>query len=332
MRPGQERNRLERASHRGVVERTPDVVRPAAPATPATPRVCLLGRLRVERAGRGVAVQGRAGELFAYLLVFRDRAHRREELVDRLWNGRGPGDPRKALRQALWHLQSAVDPEHQLLDSAGQCVQLRREADLWLDVDEIERSWLAIEGEGERLPDVWQRARRALDLYRGDLLEGSGWDWCQFERARLRELYLSMADRTLHHCLAENELPVAVRLAYEILRHDPAREQTHRHLIRLYGLAGDRAAAMRQYERCANALRDELGLEPSQRTRELVESIRQDRLADIAMLNDGSVTEDSPAVASVLRRLRELLHMLSDARHEVNVEIQAIERALAERE
>jgi DNA-binding SARP family transcriptional activator len=328
MRDVEGRNRVPRGSQGVVVERLANGARPAAAGRL---RVCLFGRLRVERGDRAVPVQGRAGELLSYLLVFRDRAHRREELADRLWGERSAGDPRKTLRQALWHLQSNIDPDHALLDPGGQCVQLRREADLWLDVDELEQSWLAIEGEGEK-PDVWERARRALDLYRGDLLEGNAWDWCVFERARLRELYLAMADRTLHHCLAENELPLAVRLAYEILRHDPAREQTHRHLIRLYGLAGDRAAAMRQYERCANALRDELGLEPSQRTRELVESIRQDRLADLATPSEGSVAEDAQAVATVLRRLRELLHRLSDERDEVHVEIQAIERALTERD
>ena len=45
-----------------------------------------------------------------------------------------------------------------------------------------------------------------------------------------------------------------------ILGFDRARESTHRHLMQLYYLAGDRTGALRQYERCARALDAELGV------------------------------------------------------------------------
>ena len=61
-----------------------------------------------------------------------------------------------------------------------------------------------------------------------------------------------------------------------MLREDRARERTHRRLMRLYYLAGDRTGALRQYERCAAALRQELDVEPSRRTSELERRIRRD--------------------------------------------------------
>ena len=43
---------------------------------------------------------------------------------------------------------------------------------------------------------------------------------------------------------------------------DPARERTHRRLMRLKYLAGYRAEALRQYDRCAAILQEEFGCFP----------------------------------------------------------------------
>jgi SARP family transcriptional regulator, regulator of embCAB operon len=57
----------------------------------------------------------------------------------------------------------------------------------------------------------------------------------------------------------------------------PLREGAHRELIRLHVAEGNRAEAMRQYERCAGRLRRELRLEPPDDLRELVRSLEGER-------------------------------------------------------
>ena len=64
----------------------------------------------------------------------------------------------------------------------------------------------------------------------------------------------------------------------KILRYDKAREHTHRRLMRLHYLSGNRTAALRQYRKCIEILREELDVEPSQSTVQLFQSIRIDRL------------------------------------------------------
>ena len=297
--------------------------------------VHLLGRLRVERAGRALPglTCGKARELLAYLLLHRQSAHRREALADRLWGAGSSTEPRKALRQALWHLQSALGAGTPMIESLGSdwiCVD--PSARLWLDLAEFESAWSAVEAgpEGALAPPACSRAREALGLYRGELLEGSGWAWCLSERLRLREMFLALADRVMGWCLACREPAAGAKLGFDILRHDPAREKTHQQLMRLFAVAGDRGAALRQYERCVSALREELGVEPSRSTRELLAQIREDRL-DAAAAGDvaGAIeAEAQPPVAMVLDRLRQLRELLSEVRHEVHVEIEAIERAL----
>ena len=56
---------------------------------------------------------------------------------------------------------------------------------------------------------------------------------------------------------------------------DQLAEEPQRDLMRRLAGAGDRAAAMRTYERLSQRLRDELRIAPSQATRELAETLRQ---------------------------------------------------------
>src|SRR5262249_55246591 len=53
---------------------------------------------------------------------------------------------------------------------------------------------------------------------------------------------------------------------------DELAEEIHRRLIQLYAFGGDRGAALRQFERCSDALERELGLSPLPETRAVYEA------------------------------------------------------------
>ena len=55
---------------------------------------------------------------------------------------------------------------------------------------------------------------------------------------------------------------------------DPFAEEPLRDLMRRLAASGDRAGAIRAYERLSKRLRDELRIAPSHETRELAETIR----------------------------------------------------------
>ena len=98
-------------------------------------------------------------------------------------------------------------------------------------------------------------------------------------------------------------------LAYgaRTLRFDGARERTHRRMMRLYYLAGDRTDALRQYDRCVAALRRELGVSPSAHTVALYNQIRRERLHGSARLavSDAGAPESHPSQWSeVIEKLK----------------------------
>jgi DNA-binding SARP family transcriptional activator len=93
-------------------------------------------------------------------------------------------------------------------------------------------------------------------------------------------LYLGALAKLLTYSEAHGEYEHGLAYGNRILRCDRAREHAHRGLMRLYYRAGDRTAALRQYDRCMAILREELDVAPTRRTQALYEQIRADRLGE----------------------------------------------------
>lgn len=251
--------------------------------------VRLFGRFTVRR-GEQVLTSLRPGkvqELFCYLLLYRDRPHHRELLADALFGGGASVRSRKCLRQALWQLQAILVSEtrgagHTVLLVEPNWLQVNPDADLWLDVAEFEEAFSLGHGVvGQELDsEVAQALQNAAQLYHGDLLEGWYQDWCVYERGRLQQMYLAMLDKLMDYCEAQEEYESGLVYGGSGLRYDRARERTHRRLMRLYYLSGDRTGALRQYERCLEALEKELSVRPDTRTAALYQRIRADQLGD----------------------------------------------------
>ena len=249
--------------------------------------VRMFGRFSVRCGDRVVSgIRPRkVGELFAYLLLHRDRPHHREILADVLWDNSASAQSRKCLRQALWRLQSVLGSQTDPLTARvllveHDWIQLNPDADVWSDVAEFEDAFELVHGvAGHRLDAP--RARtvdNAVHLYQGDLLEGWYQDWCVYERERLQQVCLVMLDKLMEYCEARHDYESGLMYGSLVLRHEPARERTHRRLMRVHYLSGDRTSALRQYDRCVVALEQELGVKAAGRTTALYERIREDQV------------------------------------------------------
>lgn len=310
-------------------------------------KVNLLGKFSASRDEEdlGSLDGGKVRELFSYLLLNRNRPHPREALASTLWSGSPTAQLKKYLRQALWLLQSGLageggDDACRLLVVEPNWVRLNSGAGLWLDVEEFETAFAHVRGRPSRSlsADQAESLRLALQLYRGDLLEGSYQDWCLYERERIQNIYLAMLDKLSGYCEAGGEYEQGQLYAALILRHDPAREGTHRRLMRLHYFAGDRSAALRQYARCASVLEDELGVKPDRHTIALYEGIRSGTLAAVPpappQLSDEPETKSAEIPASlpdIVARLKQLHAALSEIQQQVKKEIRMVELALGRR-
>jgi DNA-binding SARP family transcriptional activator len=297
-------------------------------------RVCLFGRFEVqlENQGQTGVWTRRAQELLCYLVLHRTRQHPREALIDTLWSDNPPAQSRKQLRQALWEMQTAlpaVRSNNEFLCLAeADWISVNPNCGVWFDVADFEQACgCAHHTPGELLDaECANSLQYAVDLYRGDLLEGWYQDWCLYERERLQNLYLDMLDKLMAYCEYHQYYEVGMGYGAKILKYDRARERTHWRLMRLYYLANDRAGALRQFQRCVIALEQELGVKPSQRTLALLEQIRTDRALDLNSLEE---TTKQPISFTALPRLVERLKLLrvtvSDLQHQIDLELRALE-------
>jgi DNA-binding SARP family transcriptional activator len=283
-------------------------------------------------------------ELFSYLLLNRDRPHSRETLAGLLWGERTTEKSKKYLRQTLWHLQTVLESEQGaagggMLMVEHDWIQFNSKAELWLDTAAFEEAFMLVQDSPGRdlNAESVERLQEAVQLYRGDLLEGCYQDWCFYERERLQNMYLSILDKLMSYCEAQRKFELGLIYGSLILRYDRARERTHRQLMNLQYLSGDRTAALRQYERCVAALQEELGVKPDTHTSALYQRIRTGHV-ELSTVESGVLhasplpqTEDqnhAVSLSEVLGRLKQIQTILAEIQHRVQKEIKTIEPAM----
>jgi DNA-binding SARP family transcriptional activator len=267
-------------------------------------------------------------ELLCYLLLYRDRPHPREVLADRLCPD-VPGDrARTCLRQVLWRLQHSLDGQLDLAECGlflvePDWIQLNPEANWWLDVAEFERAFavVACVADEELEPQDVRTLESAVSLYRGDLLEGWYQDWCLVERERLQDMYLAMLDALIGHCEATHQYQAGLAYGARKLSYDRAQERTHRRLMRLHYTAGHRTRALRQYQRCADTLEQELGVKPARRTQALYEQIKANNL-------EATPPAGEYALSELLGRLDGFQADLAEIEHQVRHDVQVAKHSV----
>ena len=232
----------------------------------------LLGGFTARSArGRRIRLPRRKAQaLLAYLAMRPGHRFSRDALTALLWGDVPDDQARHSLRQALLDLRHALPP--------GAPTAIVVEGDeMALDPRGVEVDVAAFERLAAR--DDPADLERAVALYRGDLLEGLALrepafeDWLRIERARLRETGVRTLRKLLDLQTTDGDLERAMATAMRLLAVDPLQEPAHRNLMQIYDRMGRRADALRQYERCVEILRRELGVAPEAETRRVFEAL-----------------------------------------------------------
>ncbi len=233
----------------------------------------LLGKFAANFEGQPVVgLDGlKVQELLSYLLINRNQPHHRERLATLLWGEcETVANAKQYLRKAIWKLQAALDKTCfcRALDVDHNWIEIRATPDYWLDIAALEEQFAVVKTmRGHQLSARQVESLEAvIGACHGDLLEGRYYDWCIYERERYKLMELLILDRLTEYFESIDDFDTACLYALRILQQDPARERTHRQLIRLRYKAGDRTGALRQYHHCEETLLAELGVVPGPKT------------------------------------------------------------------
>jgi predicted ATPase/DNA-binding SARP family transcriptional activator/DNA-binding CsgD family transcriptional regulator len=245
-------------------------------------RVVLLGGFRVSVGARTIEedawrLRKAAGLVKLLALAPGHRLHR-ERAMELLWPDLDPKAAANNLHHALHVARRTLDPGS---DASARYLRLRDahlelcpESPLWVDVEAFEEA-------AATARRAWEPAayRAAVDLYAGELLPEDRYeDWAEGRREELRRLYVTLLFELGRSYEAGGAYGEAVEAFERAVMVEPAHEEAHAGLMRLYAAGGRPFKAILQYQQLRENLRGGLSREPDAASRRLYREVLAGRL------------------------------------------------------
>lgn len=231
----------------------------------------------------------KARALLAYLAMNGGRPFRRETLSVLLWPDWSDKDARRNLRQTAHRLRQSLsskvpDLGQELLHTTRQTIQIE-DSRLSFDVAEFQQHLQESEAHThfslEQCPSCVDHLQQAAALYQGEFLHGFNLkdaypfdEWLYMQREQLQQQMLELLEQLARVFEQKRDFKKAQLYAKRQVLIAPWYESAHQRLIRLLIHQGKRSAALAQYESCRQLLEQELGVEPSAETEQLVRQIK----------------------------------------------------------
>ncbi|MGX7829481.1 BTAD domain-containing putative transcriptional regulator [Actinokineospora sp. 24-640] len=227
----------------------------------------LTGLVAVEEAGRPPRPLSSAQTqvAFARLVLERATGTDRNRLADTVWPEGLPDTWASALRSVVSRVRTLLPGP---LTSAGGRYVLTLPDDAEVDLEIAERSLRrarAALAAGEHA-GARAAATEAIGYLREPFLPQHEGEWVAGVREHVEALLLSALETACAAAAALGENRDAVRFAEEAVRLVPLSESAHRCLMSAHAAGGNRADALRAYQRLRQVLSDELGIDPSPET------------------------------------------------------------------
>jgi TolB-like protein/DNA-binding SARP family transcriptional activator len=240
---------------------------------PTLPRIHLVGAMRaVAPDGVDFLPRGRKSRgLLACLCLAPEKRVNRARLVSLLWDRSADAQARMSLRQSLSELNGIVNRHVPGLLEIGRDSVRIDVGKCWVDAlaiieagaDATAETNNLIQPYGERLLEDLDGITPSLD------------QWLAAERKRFEDRIRKILEAELER-LTEQRARAEVRAAAarRLVNFEPTHEGAARSLMKAFAQMGDRAQAVREFERCRQALLTALDLPPSKETIAVYEAVR----------------------------------------------------------
>jgi DNA-binding SARP family transcriptional activator/Tfp pilus assembly protein PilF len=237
-------------------------------------RLHLLGPMRATTyLGQDILPRGRkARAVLGCLCLAPSGQLHRVRLASLLWDRVPDAQARKSLRQSLCELASAMGPlAHELVSMDRETVRIDSSL-CWID---------AVALLAPQPPATNSLRSDLLALCSGGLLEelqgaSPSFDqWLLSERTRFTEKLRNVLEAELAQVTQlEHDPNKRASVARQLIAFEPTHEGASRALMRALIALGERGQAVREYERCRDALKKGLDVEPSRETKALYQAVR----------------------------------------------------------
>ncbi|MBI1743232.1 tetratricopeptide repeat protein [Candidatus Acetothermia bacterium] len=247
----------------------------------------LLGSFQVWRDGALISGRalspGKPQALLKLLLSHRGQVFTQDQLMEALFPDLDPDKAVRNLHARLSELRRALEPklkkgsESQFILNVGQqgyCFS--KDAPCSIDTEEFQRFIEAAQASEKagRWPEALGTYQQAMALYQGEFLaEDLYEEWASTPREHWREVYLLALLRQADCHARLGQYSQAIELCAKVIALKPTQETAYRQKMLYHALVGEQSEALKIYQACVKALKEQLDVEPSSETRELHEQI-----------------------------------------------------------
>jgi DNA-binding SARP family transcriptional activator len=207
----------------------------------------------------------------------------REALCNLLWPNQTEAEAKCQLRKTLWRLRSALSPLEQESNTEVICISEHQvgldhaqiASDYWRFTDAMKS--LELKSDTQLDCADARVLLTAIELNSDTFATGVFDEWCLAEKESMEGARLGAMERLIGYHRAHEHWQQAISRAQEALTLDPIREHLHYSVMACHLSLGDRASAIRQYKRCEEVLKSELGIGPSTELRALYQRLTDQR-------------------------------------------------------
>lgn len=235
-----------------------------------------LGQVRIFLHGRELSDKERQRhrkplELLLALVALGAGGVSQKKLADALWPEAEGDKARKTFDTALYRLRRLLGDDTLLPLKEGLLTLNAQQ--VWTDLDELSRLHKCTENKADPVDEnktgIWAET---LELYRGPFLGelyDSQWTW--EPRKRAQSWFTGLALSLARHQRLFGKYDESIRVLNKAIEQDPLQEDLYRELMLCYRDCQRSADLWQTWERCRQALRQGLGVEPAEDTRRLLD-------------------------------------------------------------
>lgn len=242
--------------------------------------------------------------LLAYLIVFRNRTVRVEELINLLYPGEYGKRPQGALKNQVSRVRAMLSelelPGGRELILAGRGTYAwNTDVPIQTDIDLFELACQRAGGTSWLLPEErLETCLSAIALYRNDFLsKAMGEPWVRPLADYYHTMYIHLVQTTVGLLSAQEKWEDVINICGRAIQIDAYEESFYYHLIRGLIHTGQVQQALERYKRMYTLFYTQLGVTPSAEMTELYQEIRRE-----AKRNVFHESEDLAAISRFLLR------------------------------
>jgi two-component SAPR family response regulator len=192
---------------------------------------------------------------------------KKEQIGEALWPDiEDPQALKARFKDDIYRLRRAVGRNAIVFDDVYY--RFNRTLDYEYDVEAFE-SYLK---RAHKARDITKRIecnQKAVNLVHGPYLSDVDADWAVEERERLGQMYVSALEELAHLYLDTNQLDKCLSICQLALAQNRYNEEIYQVEMRAYAVLGDRVSIVQRYQASKLALKEGLGISPSQETEAL---------------------------------------------------------------